>query len=82
MNIDEALLLLARPRRGFPSKKLREGELGLEKLCAACNEWWPADDEFFSPDVGGAGGRYNYCKACAAEKIALKRQARRGEARP
>ena len=57
--------------------KLREADYGPEKLCTACNEWWPADLEFFSADPGGAGGLFYCCKACYKAKWGDAREARR-----
>lgn len=45
----------------IPGRRIREGELGLEKLCTKCDDWWPADSEFFWT----SNGRLHYCcKAC------------------
>lgn len=33
-------------------------ELGPEKLCAVCGEWWPLDDEFWYFRVIPAGESY------------------------
>lgn len=46
---------------------LRQGELGEEKLCKRCVEWWPADTTFYFSDPKGAGGLYYMCKACYAD---------------
>ena len=54
-----------RARRFAP--KLRVTECGTEKLCTRCNEWWPADGEFFAPDSQGSGQLYHYCRACHIE---------------
>lgn len=40
---------------------------GLEKYCARCNEWWPADKEFFFKDPAGLAGLFYCCKACYRE---------------
>ena len=40
-------------------------ELGLEKLCARCHEFWPADTEFFHRK---GTGLHSYCKACVTER--------------
>lgn len=41
-------------------------ELGLERLCRGCDEFWPVDDEFWYFDrKGNVLGR---CKACWAER--------------
>jgi len=47
--------------------KLRMTEYGPEKLCTRCNEWWPADEEFFAPDAQGSGQLFHYCRACRVE---------------
>lgn len=39
----------------------RTTELGTERYCRRCHEWWPEDDEFWN----GVGGRYVKCRACA-----------------
>ncbi len=44
-------------------------ELGHERRCKDCGEWWPMDDEFwyFQTRVGVRGlsrTAYPYCKAC------------------
>jgi hypothetical protein len=46
---------------------MRQGELGQEKLCKRCVEWWPADTTFWFSDPKGAGGLYYMCKACYAD---------------
>jgi RNase P subunit RPR2 len=38
----------------------------LEKYCSGCQEWWPADTEFFYS--AGDGKLGNICKACYLEK--------------
>jgi len=43
---------------------LRVTELGVERQCNACREWWPLDDEFFYRRLSGYQGR---CKACVNE---------------
>lgn len=47
--------------------RLRAGSEGLEKHCKRCEEWWPADTEFFFSDPGGQGGLFYCCKACYRE---------------
>jgi len=42
-------------------------ELGLEKRCARCREYYPADEEFFFAQKGNAPGvppLHSWCKAC------------------
>ena len=44
-----------------------ETELGTERLCLRCQEWWPVDDEFwyFRKRDGGILG---WCRACWSER--------------
>ena len=57
--------------------RLREGELGTEKYCNKCSEWWPADTEFFYADGGDPTGLYHCCKACYEEYSSASRRRRR-----
>jgi hypothetical protein len=42
-----------------------EEELGAQRLCTDCHEWWPDTDEFF----GRCGrGQYRQCRACRKEE--------------
>jgi hypothetical protein len=45
--------------------------LGKEKQCARCEEWWPADEEFFNKH---GAGLHSWCKACCTEWRAENRQ--------
>lgn len=46
----------------------QQTELGIEKLCPRCKEYWPADTEFFHLSSGNYGdGLYTYCRACSME---------------
>jgi len=38
-----------------------------EKLCVRCNEWWPADTEFFFRNARNKDGLGHTCKACFFE---------------
>ena len=40
-------------------------EVGEEQLCPRCDEWWPADPEFFYVHRGRT---VLTCKACCAER--------------
>ena len=40
-------------------------ELGLEKSCGRCDDFWPADEEFFHKR---GEGLHSYCKACVSER--------------
>ena len=46
--------------------------IGLEKYCKRCNEYWPADSEFFYTAPSKRDGLNDWCKACYNEN-------RRGE---
>lgn len=41
-------------------------ELGPEKQCTDCNEWWPDDAEFFFS--AGRGTLMTQCKACYTQR--------------
>jgi hypothetical protein len=43
-----------------------DGEL--EKRCAQCHEYWPADGEFFFTGRHYPDGLHCYCKACYIER--------------
>ena len=53
-----------------------ETELGIEKLCPKCQEFYPVDDEFFYRRKGtDRNGHQNYislCKACYEEKYSYR----------
>ena len=51
-----------------------------ERYCPGCNEWWPADKEFFYGDGHTPRGLASQCKACYLEKKYAKRRAARGVA--
>lgn len=54
--------------RGLAKGKYRLDECGqLEKRCAQCLEYWPADGEFFYSDSGKGDGLNRVCKACYVE---------------
>jgi len=55
--------------------RIRETELGTEKWCPRCEEWWPADPEFFWRT---SSGLFYCCKACYHAND--KRFGRRGNA--
>lgn len=58
---------------GKPS--IRETIHGPEKYCGPCDEWWPADREFFHIDAGGVGGLKHCCIACVRETNTRSRAA-------
>lgn len=57
--------------------RIEAGEL--EKRCAKCREYWPADNEFFHSQ-NRDDGLHTWCKACCADSQAL-RWATRGNAK-
>lgn len=62
---DAALKTFTPPRLGVPPGsrlQTRDTELGRERRCTKCREWWPDDKEFFySPE-------YGWCVGCHREK--------------
>lgn len=44
--------------------RYRTTELGVEALCSRCEEWWPADQDFF---YFQRGKPHSWCKACLME---------------
>lgn len=57
-------LATARLNKRYASN-YQQTQWGLEKRCSKCQEYWPADTEFFSPNNGGL---HAHCKGCQAEK--------------
>ena len=45
----------------------RTSELGPEKRCLACRQFWPADSEFFAPRKNRRDPLSLRCRACIAE---------------
>jgi hypothetical protein len=43
-------------------------ELGVERKCRGCGEFWPLDTDFFSRQPGGFRGFQAVCKACLSEQ--------------
>ena len=48
-------------------RKHIETELGTEKLCTRCGEYWPADEEFFYRAKEKKDGLNPWCKCCYLE---------------
>jgi hypothetical protein len=67
----------------YPKERIDEdGER--ERFCAKCQEWWPADREFFYtsrnkkwPWQNGKPKLHSWCKACYTEWRNARRQAQR-----
>jgi len=53
-------------------KRTIETELGTERQCARCGEYWPLDPEFFNKK---GEGWHSYCRGCMTER---KRELRHG----
>ena len=48
-----------------------------EKYCPKCQDWWPADTEFFHRNPSTGDGLAYYCKACQNEARARTHQKRK-----
>ena len=48
-------------------------ELGIEKRCTKCGEYYPADTEFYYRGHG-SDGLHTWCKACVNENTYKKRE--------
>lgn len=44
-------------------------ELGEEKRCIACGEYWPADAEFFDRKISSRDGLTPRCIACIKARV-------------
>lgn len=42
-------------------------EIGREKKCSRCNEYWPADSVFFFTQQKTKDGLNDWCKACYSD---------------
>jgi len=47
-----------------------------EKLCKKCDEYWPADSEFFYRQAAKPDGLSDICKACYAELPSVQKRNR------
>lgn len=50
--------------RGLKSGRYVMSEIGLERLCGRCNEYYPADTEFWGWMPSDSTGLHAYCRAC------------------
>ena len=55
-----------------------ETELGVERQCNSCLEWWPLDAEFFYRQPNGFLGFQGMCKACRGERRGRSGGSRQG----
>jgi hypothetical protein len=64
-------------RQNYNGQRIkRTTELGTEKLCPGCQEWWPHTAEFFSY-ITTRGYYHNQCLACRAQAQVVRRQTRK-----
>lgn len=67
---------------GLLEKRLASGkarmdpEMGLEKFCSGCHEYWPQDTVFWSVcnSPKSCDGLQHYCKACEAEMARIRKE--------
>jgi len=57
-------------KMGFKKGSYALTGLGLERRCSICQEFWPADTEFFWSTPGAPSGLHCWCKACYTERRA------------
>ncbi|WP_036180990.1 hypothetical protein [Marinomonas sp. MED121] len=62
-------------RRLANGKAYLDSELGLQKWCSHCEEYWPQDTLFWSVSSHKQDGLQCWCKACQLEHKRNKRQA-------
>ncbi|MDR5170701.1 hypothetical protein IHQ56_02610 [Methylobacillus flagellatus] len=65
-------LFKAQPSPALLARRLKLGTYreepdGLHRLCCRCNEYWPADTEFFYYAKKKGDGLHSWCKACYEE---------------
>ncbi|WP_197077927.1 hypothetical protein [Aeromonas sp. L_1B5_3] len=73
-------------KAGLLQKRLESGkaridpEMGLEKFCTCCNDYWPQDTAFWSANnhPRSQDGLQHYCKACEQEGWMQRRSKRHG----
>lgn len=58
---------LAVRERWLREERLRLTELGFEKCCSRCHEWYPQDTEFFLTCNSTGDGLYGFCRCCYME---------------
>ncbi|MCG6346704.1 hypothetical protein K6U40_14560 [Vibrio fluvialis] len=62
-------------RRLLNRKAEIDPELGLQKLCPHCQEFWPQDTLFWAPSHSEPDGLQCWCKACQLEYKNSRRKA-------
>lgn len=53
-----------------------EAELGPQRRCSRCGEWWPLGNEFWRRKVS-RGRPYHACRACIADDLRASRERNR-----
>jgi hypothetical protein len=53
----------------FRRSETRESELGKEKYCFTCGEFWPADEEFFDRSKSSKDKLAPRCIACSRARL-------------
>ena len=43
-------------------------ELGTERRCTRCGDWWPEDADFFPARADRRGAFLSWCRACTYER--------------
>ena len=57
-------------------KHIDDPELGRLRYCRLCDEYWPADEEFFFKN--GPKKLHGYCKACCSDRKRIHEPGRTG----
>lgn len=56
--------------QNFPNEHGTKGsDIGCEKRCPSCGEYWPADNEFFAAASSSRDGLARRCLACVKERV-------------
>jgi hypothetical protein len=50
--------------RGLKFERVKFTDAGREKRCPRCDEFWPADTEFYYSTPSKADGLSSWCKSC------------------
>lgn len=62
-------------------QRTAERQIGKQKRCTKCGEYWPADTEFFYRG-NGKDGLHTWCKACVNDETYRRRMADKVSPRP
>ncbi|EMK5463022.1 hypothetical protein [Vibrio gazogenes] len=64
-------------RRLANGKARIDPEVGLEKYCTHCGEYWPQDTLFWTPLASRPDGLQDWCKACRSEEASAAHRAKK-----